>query len=362
MIVSECLLVQITVRLNGKQPSVIPKVPYIILLILLVYNAFLLVKGFLFDSLYVPLSFWGNKEFQPICMLPILVYLGRELQFFFPFIKWLMYYSILVIPLFLVLGTFYTFVGVMIFIIIAFMDYLSIKWRWIVMGCTLFYIFQAVIIDARTPLLRIGMAILIWLLSRYNHLISQKLKYIFAIFFVSLPIYFLAIFYTTGYSVFADLLGKPTSLIEEHASDTRTFLYQEILLDLTLNDAMVWGKGLNSKYYSQFFSYNDADSEWRVNPEVGFLSYLLKGGVVMAVLNLLLIWFAIYYAFVKSKIRYLNIMGAIVLGHFFLLFVENIPKYDLYNIMMWFMIGVCLSRTEKIHTDEFFRNKFKLIL
>lgn len=361
MIVSECLLIHIAVLSNKKRPTIIPKIPHIILVLVLIYNTFLILKGLLFDSMYVPLSFWGNIEFQPAYMLPLLIYLGREFDFFFSFFKGLMYYSLLVIPLFLISGTFYTFLGMMVFILIAFIDYLPKKWRIIVIILMVFYIIQALVIDARTPLLRIGMAMLIWIFSKYNHYISQWLKYGITFLFISLPIYFFILFYTTGYSVFADTLSKSSSLAEEHATDTRTFLYEEVLWDLTFNDAMVWGKGINSRYYSQFFSHNDADSDLRVNPEVGFLSYMLKGGVIMVILNLLLILFAVYHAFIKSKTRYLNIMGAIILGHFFLLFIENIPKYDLYNITTWFMIGLCLSKTEKTCTEEHFKNKFKLI-
>lgn len=361
MILSEYLLIQIAILLNSKRTLIIPHPPYIILQILLIYNAFFIVKGFLFDSSYVPLTFWGNTEYQPAYMLPLLIYLGREMGFFFFFLKGLMYYSLLVIPLFLISGTFYTFLGMMVFILITFMDYLPKKWQLIVISLTIFYIVQALAIDARTPLLRIGMAILIWLFSRYNHYISQWLKYSIAIVFILLPLYFFTLFYTTGYSVFANSLNQSSSLIKSHSTDTRTFLYKEVLSDLTSNNAMIWGKGISSKYYSPYFSHNSADSEWRVNPEVGFLSYLLKGGIIMVVLNLSLILLAVYYAFIKSRKRYINIMGAIVLGHFFLLFIENIPKYDLYSVTMWFIIGLCLSNTERNYSEEHFRNNIKLI-
>ena len=80
-----------------------------------------------------------------------------------------------------------------------------------------------------------------------------------------------------GQSVFQIVLGEDTngySQLNPYA-DTRTFLYYEVFQDLKLNQAFIFGKGMNAGYASDAFQTLS-----RQVVEVGFLQILLKTGIV----------------------------------------------------------------------------------
>lgn len=85
------------------------------------------------------------------------------------------------------------------------------------------------------------------------------------------------------------------------------------------------------------------DNENRSNPEVGLLSYLLKGGVVYTVIIFLLFFFAIIRTLSFKDNIIAQIFGMLILQHIFLLFIENIPQYTMYNLVIWCVLGFAFS-------------------
>ena len=146
----------------------------------------------------------------------------------------------------------------------------------------------------------------------------------------------------TGESAITKYLSGSTD--DDLSIDTRTFIYTELFADLVSNDQLLIGKGANGRYYSEYFSTQEGDSDIRLNIEVGALGLLLKGGFIAVVLNLFLLILAVFYAFFQSKNYYVIGIGFLLLVHFILLFIENIIVYSSYNYFTWFFIGICLSK------------------
>ena len=96
-------------------------------------------------------------------------------------------------------------------------------------------------------------------------------------------------------------------------------------------------------YSSPFFSHNSGDNEERQNPEVGFLSYLLKGGIVYTVIVFLLLLLAVIRMLSVKDNIIAQIFGLLIVQHIFLLFIENIPQYTLYNAVIWSIVGFAFS-------------------
>ena len=91
---------------------------------------------------------------------------------------------------------------------------------------------------------------------------------------------------------------------ENDATDTRSYMYIEMALDLTNTNSWILGKGAYSHYYSEFEHQNfkgQGVDYGRVTTEVPFLNYLLRGGVVYVFLYLSLFIVAIFKGILYGK-------------------------------------------------------------
>jgi len=127
-------------------------------------------------------------------------------------------------------------------------------------------------------------------------------------------------------------------------ADTRTFLYAEVISDLVRTGELWLGRGSSGTYFSPYFLQTGEDSDVRLTVEVGFLVYLLKGGIFAAALNISIFLFSSYLAVYKSNNRYMKWAGFMLITHVLILFVENIVALNLYNICIWLFVGFCLSK------------------
>jgi len=151
-----------------------------------------------------------------------------------------------------------------------------------------------------------------------------------------------------GRSVFQIVLGEdiqPYSQMNPFA-DTRTLLYYEVFQDLRVNKAFLFGKGLNASYSSvSFTTFN------RPVVEVGFLHLLLKTGIVGCLLYFSVLVTAIFKSIGRSKSFFIKSLGLLLVGYGLMFFIENILAYNLLNIIIWIIIGMCLSDRMRGLTD-----------
>jgi O-antigen ligase len=169
--------------------------------------------------------------------------------------------------------------------------------------------------------------------------INKKLLYslVFIVLLIPVVALYLGI---QGQSIFQVILGDddtPYSQLNPYA-DTRTFLYYEVLQDLQANDAFLFGKGLNAGYNSASFqTYN------REVVEVGFLQILMKTGIVGFILYISIIVSAVFKAIGKSRNLFIKALGLLLTGYIIMLFIENQIAYNLLNIIIWLVVGICHS-------------------
>ncbi|HEY5124868.1 MAG TPA: hypothetical protein VIK14_14145, partial [Ignavibacteria bacterium] len=173
-----------------------------------------------------------------------------------------------------------------------------------------------------------------------NIKINKTLLYIIIFCVLMIPFYFL---YRgmTGYNVFTEVLGEQTEDYSEQnlRIDTRTFLYSEVFQDLKFSEALVVGKGIDGGYSSVSFQTSN-----RKGVEVGFLEILLKTGIIGFLLCFILIFSAIFKALGKSNNIYLKCLGILLSSYVLMFFIENVLAFDLLNIVIWLVIGMCHSK------------------
>jgi hypothetical protein len=159
-----------------------------------------------------------------------------------------------------------------------------------------------------------------------------------------------------GQSIFQIILsddGTAYSQLNPYA-DTRTFLYYEVLQDLKFNNAYIFGKGMNAGYDSlSFGTYK------REVVEVGFLQILMKTGIVGFLLYISVIVSAVFKSLGNSRNLFLKGLGLFLTGYLLMLFIENQIAYNLLNIIVWCVVGMCHSKKLRNLNDEEIGELFK---
>lgn len=195
----------------------------------------------------------------------------------------------------------------------------------------------------RAEIIRVSVSYLIlatYYLLLYKKL-SKKLLYLIVVVILLIPAISLYLG-VQGQSVFQMMSGDNTaaySQLDPYA-DTRTFLYYEVFQDLRINDAFLFGKGLNAGYYSETF-----ETFSRSVVEVGFLQIILKTGILGFLLYITVIISSITKALKKSNNLFIKAMGLMLSSYVLMLFIENIIAYNLLNVVVWVVVGMCNSET-----------------
>ena len=204
----------------------------------------------------------------------------------------------------------------------------------------LFYV--AYVNSSRTMIIR-ELLLIIGLIQLYFYRkfhFRWILKGTFILLFV--PLIFIQNSMNTGESVIKKTIGSVSD--NELSNDTRTFLYLEVYQDLAENNQLLFGKGSDGTYYSEYFNEAKGSSSFRHTAEVGVLAILLKSGLIGVLLYLLLLFSAIYYALFRSHNYYVVGIGLMLFIYTQILFIENLISYSSHNIYVWFFIGICLSK------------------
>lgn len=136
-------------------------------------------------------------------------------------------------------------------------------------------------------------------------------------------------------------------------ADTRTDLYDEVLQDMQISKTFIFGKGINGGYVSDSFeTFN------RTAAEVGFLQILLKSGIVGFLLYMTLFISAIFKALSKSKNLFMKYLGLLLSFYVLMFFIENILAFNLFNIIIWSVVGMCHSEGLRDLNDEEIKELF----
>lgn len=290
------------------------------------------------DSL-IPLVFDPSVG---LSLFPVLFFIiGLNVQYFRPLnILFITYCSIVwVFSLF-----FSSYAELQIFLLMP-LFYLIITYpiqryasRILTLIVTIFVVVES--LTNRSGILRILMSYIIvvfyYILLRGK--INKTIMNVIIICLLLTPFYFL---YRgiNGEIIFQTVLSNNTRNIQENIlQDTRTFLYFEVFQDLKTNGAFLLGKGILAGYSSETFqTFN------RIYLEVGFLQILLKSGIIGFLLYSTLVISAILKVLRKSNSVFLKCLGILLASYYLLFFIENILAFQLSNVIIWLVIGMCHS-------------------
>ena len=142
---------------------------------------------------------------------------------------------------------------------------------------------------------------------------------------------------------------------EEDTTDTRSYMYIEMAIDLTNTNSWLLGKGAYSHYVSEFehnnnFKGNGPDYG-RISTEVPFLNYILRGGLVYVFFYLLLFIVAVIRGLWLGKNKFVIIISIITAGWYFNSFIGDTEGCRFYHLVFFSFVGCCFSKSILKSTD-----------
>lgn len=150
------------------------------------------------------------------------------------------------------------------------------------------------------------------------------------------------------------------------ASDTRTFIYEEVITSAIDNNYVLFGRTPargNDTYLFQDIAEdlktvrNDYNIKYERNAnEVCFPNIFTWLGLIGMLLYIGIYLMASFQGVYKSNNIYVKLIGIYVAFNFMYGWVENATCFDILNITYWLMISICLSPKFRSMSD----NEFKL--
>lgn len=240
------------------------------------------------------------------------------------------------------------------------------KWKY----TTLFIILAMITINigSRSMLIKAFVAGLVALGYLFKNFYSKKIINIVCIACYITPIMLLYLGITGKFNIFADIYeqnsGKYTKTVidesgyakeEDALSDTRTFIYKEVIESAINNDYTIIGRtparGNDSEYFGD--SSLTGNSE-RQNNELCHLSVFTWLGIIGLTLYSLFYFRASYLAVFKSNSTAIKLLGCYVAFRWMYGWVEDAPSLQINNITLWMMIAICISKYFREMSDKEF--------
>jgi len=342
-----------------------------ILILLLTFILIALVRGCLDDGSAIPnnkyISLFFNEYTLPLFFPAIFTYLAVK-DDLWQYVKELYVIYLIYSVLCLIILKFDPII-MSVFLVPIFLPHFHKFKKILVYINIIAVLYVGLIVGDRKYLVLLLFSLLAYF-SYVNNSFNKFVKYI-SIFSVLIPICLLVYALSTGNSPFemANDLNIKNSFnsSKDLTADSRTFLYTELSMDLTETNSWIFGKGPIGSYYSNVMESisMDKNADWgdssnRIQNEVTFLSYLLKGGIVYAFCCFFILVIAILNAVFRGKNKFVRSLAVILSGIFVNSFMGDMTGCSLFQILIWLIIGTCLSSKWINYTDEEILEKLKI--
>lgn len=186
--------------------------------------------------------------------------------------------------------------------------------------------------------------------SLYFYSLSKKgftkvLLQVFLVLFLAFAAYLLFTSSLTNY------------ILERGFEDSRSGVDEALLEQMTPLE-LVFGKGLNGRYYYPINDVMDFLNGWRYGTETGFLNLVLKGGFLFAITYVLMLAIPAFKGLFRSKNLFCKAGGFYISYSLFALWPFGQLSFDLSFLFIWMMVVCCMNKGIRKMTDNEIRQKF----
>lgn len=305
-------------------------------------------------------------------ILPVIIYLFNNstviILIFRNYFKYSLIILLFVFP-FLEGEAYGRFLAPFSFLSIYFKE-LSTQWRIVIIFTILLVVISD--ISARSNVIKFIIPFIFGLLVYFKSYISVKLFNNFRILLLVLPFILFLLSFFGIFNIFRmdQYIGEyETSIIDRKGNidnanltaDTRTFLYVEVLSSAIKHDYVLFGRtsarGNESDYFGDYNKETlKTGKNERFDNEVSILNIFTWLGILGVLLYFLVFIKSTYLAINKSRNIYIKIIGLLVSFRWLYGWVEDFSRFDLSNIVLWIMIGMCFSKIFRNMSDIDFKN------
>lgn len=153
---------------------------------------------------------------------------------------------------------------------------------------------------------------------------------------------------------------------EDLSTDTRTFIYVEVLQSALKNDYVLCGRSLargnDSNWFGSFMAEDLKTGKYeRYNNELCHLNIFTWLGVIGVLLYSLIYFRSSFLAVYRSNSYFLKLIGFFIAFHWAYGWIEDTTNFDILNISLWSAISMGLSSQFRAMTDQDFVEWFGAI-
>lgn len=154
-----------------------------------------------------------------------------------------------------------------------------------------------------------------------------------------------------------EIMDNSTGKVKTGAldADTRTLLYVEVITSAVKHNYIWEGHSLARGYESRLFGEVDSYGRGeRGGSEVGILNIFTYFGIFGVLIYFAIFFTASYKAVSHSNNRYIRALGLFVAFRWVFAWIEDVNKFNLDNLLLWIMIGMCYSKIfRSMNNSEF---------
>ena len=246
--------------------------------------------------------------------------------------------------------------------LIVFIPYIKKKWGLLVLLVAI--VSCLVSLGFRIHVIKVVIALLIIILY-YLKFIKTRIVNIFFILLIFTPLILLTLGLNGDFNIFEFISSsndfsyavKNRGEYTNMNSDTRTFIYVEVLNSIDSIKELVFGNSMVSDYNSDFFDSAD-EFGVRKSSEVGALNILMLYGLFGMVSFLLIIFRISFLAIYDSNNNLSKMLGLVIAAKFITIFIEENTKFDLNFCFFWLMVGLLSSAHFRSLSDASIKNYF----
>ena len=222
-------------------------------------------------------------------------------------------------------------------------------------------------LGARSNVIKFSIPFLFLIAYYFKGLISVRIYSFLRLFLLLIPILFFVlsvagIFNPFKFDTYID--GNYTKTSEEEGgkvveedllSDTRTFLYQEVLSSSLKHNYYLLGRSPARGNDSEAFGTETekySGRRERFANEASILNVFTWNGVIGVILFFLVFWHSSYLSISKSNNIFSKWIGLLIAFNWMYCWIENGNFFNLNYVMIWFMVGLSLSKEFREMTNR----------
>jgi hypothetical protein len=222
-------------------------------------------------------------------------------------------------------------------------------------------------LDARSNVIKFSISLLLGLIFYFRNIAARFFRLVRLIFLIA-PIVLFIIAVIGDFNVFKMeeyITGEYTASViqdgELHQSsltvDTRTALYEEVILSAIKNNYIFFGRtparGNDSDLFGGDLAAETGSGRLeRFGNEVSILNVFTWTGLIGVIIYFCVFYSATALAIKQSNNFFMKIIGLYVSFRWTYAWVEDFSNFDLSYLILWIMIGMCLSKSFREMSDS----------